>query len=299
VEPSDDGQRIDRLIAARTDCSRGEARRALARGSVWIGAKRVKVASRPAAAGQIVTVVLEEAGRSEPSAVGLDAARILFEDEHLIALDKPAGVAAQATLLTDRGTLLELASLHVGRAVGLVHRLDRDTSGVTLFGKSAAATSALGRAFRERHVSKRYLAAAAGPLPPAGQVDLPLAPDPRRQGRFVARPDARVPATTRYERLAARDGLCAVALWPETGRTHQIRAHLRALDAPIVGDRLYGGPRSVTTSLGSVTASRVLLHARSIELSHPLLGTTLCVTAPVPDDVTAALALSGVEPARL
>jgi len=296
---SDRDERLDRFIARAGGIARGEARRALERGGVWLDGKRVKAASRALRPGQQVLVVLEEAGRKEPVIEALGPGRILFEDESLIAVDKPPFVAAQSTLGSDRGNLLALVEAHLGRSAGLVHRLDFETSGVTVFGKTRDATRALAAAFREGTAHKRYLALAVGPLDDQGVVDVALASDPRRKGRFVARPDGPVTALTRYRVLGRRGTIALVELLPETGRTHQIRVHLRHLGAPIAGDELYEGPTEIEGPDGMVAVPRVLLHARSLELPHPLTGQPLRIAAPLPEDLAALAALTSAPPDAL
>ena len=296
VKSRDDGERIDRFIARQGGVSRGEARRALERGGVWIDDKRVKVASREVHDGQTIQVVLEEGGRAEEAPIAPGTPRILFEDEAVIAVDKPAHMDAQCTLGNDRDDLLAWVTGHVGREIGLVHRLDRETSGVTVFGKTRHATAVLSAAFREGTAHKRYLAAAFGELPQEGRIDLPLSPDPRRKGRFVAMESGKVTAATRFRVLGRNGKLCAVELFPETGRTHQIRAHLTALSAPIVGDGRYGGPKEFPELGAKIT--RVMLHARSLLVPHPD-GEVLELRAPVPLDLGLVLHLANVELTRL
>jgi len=299
VAAPDENERLDRFIARAGGISRGEARRVLARGGVWVDQKRVQVGSRVVQLGQSGRVVFEEAGRTEPQTDALGPGRILHEDSALIAVDKPPFVAAQGPLATDRGSLIDLVSRHVGRQVGLVHRLDLETSGVTVFGKTREATSRLAAAFREGTARKRYLALAVGTLPDEGRIDLPLSPDPRRKGRFVARRDAKVPALTRYRVLERTSGLCLVEVHPETGRTHQIRVHLAAEGAPLAGDPLYGGPTELPGAEAPLAIGRVMLHARGLRLPHPSTSEPFEIQAPVPEDMKelaaqAGLSLSGV-----
>ncbi len=297
AQAEDDGDRLDRVIARRGGIARGEARRVLDRGGVWLDGKRVKAASRAVRRGQAIRVVLEEAGRTQPVAAALGDARVLFEDAHLVAVDKPPFVPAQSTLASDRGSLLSLVEAHVRRSVGLVHRLDLETSGVTVFGKTKAATTALAAAFRGGLARKRYLAVAVGPLTDEGRIDLGLGPDPRRKGRFLASARGEIPAATRYRVIGRRGPLCGVELFPETGRTHQIRCHLQALATPILGDRLYGGPAEIEIEGLRLSAPRMLLHARALDLLHPASGETLHLEAPIPDDLREALLAAGVDPA--
>jgi 23S rRNA pseudouridine1911/1915/1917 synthase len=163
-----------------------------------------------------------------------------------------------------------------------VHRLDRETSGVTVFGKTAQATTALAAEFREGRARKRYLAATGPGLPPSGTVDLPLSKDPSRPGRWRASRTANgVPALTVFRTLYTGPEYCLVELLPRTGRTHQLRAHLTALGAPILGDSRYGG----AVRAGGISAPRCLLHAQALELSHPRTGLPLRVESPVPEDL--------------
>jgi 23S rRNA pseudouridine1911/1915/1917 synthase len=285
VAREDAGARLDQFIAAKGGVSRGLARRALDAGGVFLDGRRFKVASRIVREGQDVVVNLEEAGRGAAAPVALDRARLLYADEHLVAVDKPPFVAAQATLTTDRGALPDLVFALLGAPVTIVHRLDRETSGVTVLARTAEAAAALSDAFRDGAVEKSYLALAArAPTPPAGRVDAPLGPDPLRPGRRAVLAAGGAAAATRYETLrAGPSGAALVACHPETGRTHQIRVHLSHVGAPILGDARYGGPRRVL----EVSIPRVMLHARRLALHHPASGAPLVLEAPVPDDFAA------------
>lgn len=286
MESADDGERIDRFLASRAGVSRGEARRALERGGVYLNDTRCKIASKPVRAGQRVAIVLEESGRVQEAPA--EPLVVLHEDALVLAVSKPAGVASQATLTGDVGTLPWLVARYLGRRpaeVATVHRLDRDTSGVVIFGKTSASTSALARAFREGTAHKEYLAVVAGKLEGSGRIDGPLAPMPGRRGSFAVLPGG-VPAATRWEAFAHDDDAAtAVRLFPETGRTHQLRVHLAHLGHPIVADARYGGPPRA----GRVAPPRMLLHASVLELPHPG-GGSLRVEAPCPADLEEALA---------
>jgi len=279
--PADEGERIDRFIAARGGISRGAARRAIERGGVFLEGRRCKVAGRLLRAGQSVVVNLEEGGRAAALPAALDRARLLFADAHLVAVDKPAGVPSQPTLTSDRGHIAELAGALVGFRVTLVHRLDRETSGVTVLARGAVAARALADDFREGRPEKTYLALCArAPSPPEGRVDAPLGKDERHGGRRAVRGDG-LAAATRYRTLATGPaGTALVEARPETGRTHQIRVHLAHLGAPLLGDARYGGPRMV----GEVAVPRVMLHARRLEIRHPATGAALLLEAPEPED---------------
>ena len=265
------------------------------RGAVYVNGKRCKLPATKLSAGQTVLVVLEESGRSalEPAAAPPAMPPILFEDGHLLAVAKPAGLNAQPTPAREGESLLDAVGLYLKRPAGLVHRLDRDTTGVTVFAKTDAATRALSAQFREGTARKRYLAVAGPGLPAAGTVDLPLSKDPSRPGRFRATRAAHgVPAVTGFTRLAEGEGYGLVALFPRTGRTHQLRAHLAALGAPILGDARYGGAPEAS----GLKAPRCLLHAQALWLEHPVSGAPLLLQADVPADMAAFFLLSGVEP---
>lgn len=284
VGPGDAGERLDRFIAARGGVSRGMARRALEAGGVFLDGRRCKVAGRTVRAGQEVVVNLAEGGRAAPSPGQLERGRILHADRHLAAVDKPAGVAAQATLTHERGALPDLVARLLGGKVHVVHRLDRETSGVTVFARTREAAASLAGAFRLGRTRKTYLALVArAPDPPEGRTDAPLGRDPSRPGSRAVVPSGE-PAATRYRTLrVGPSGAALVECRPETGRTHQIRVHLARLGAPLLGDPRYGGPRRV----GDVAVPRVMLHALQLEIDHPATGERLALAAPVPEDFAA------------
>ena len=278
------GTRLDRFIAAAGGISRGEARRALDAGGVFLEGRRCKVAARIVRDGQSVVVHLSEAGRAPGRVAPLERARILYADEHLVAVDKPPFVASQPTLTSDRGVLPDLVAALVGGEITVVHRLDRETSGACVLARTRAAAGALAEAFRAGTPEKTYLALTARPpTPPEGRVAAPLGPDPARPGRrlVTARGEA---AATGYRTLGTGpSGASLVECRPETGRTHQIRVHLRHLGAPLLGDARYGGPRRVLET----SVPRVMLHAARLVLEHPVTGARLVVDAPVPEDFAA------------
>jgi 23S rRNA pseudouridine1911/1915/1917 synthase len=281
VAPAQAGERLDRFIAAAGGISRGLARRTLDAGGVFLDGKRCKTASRGLWPGQQVVVNLEESGHAIEPVAPLDSSRLLFCDADIAVVDKPAGVPAQPTLTSDQGTLPDLVGALLGAPVTLVHRLDRETSGVTIFARTKAAAAALAEAFRVGTPEKTYLALTVrAPEPADGRIDAPLGPDPVRQGRrtVIASGD---PAATRYRTVeVGSSGAALVEAKPETGRTHQIRAHLTHLGAPLLGDPRYGGPRQV----GALGIPRVMLHARRLEIDHPVSGVRLTFEAPVPED---------------
>ncbi|MCY1031096.1 RluA family pseudouridine synthase [Corallococcus sp. BB11-1] len=286
------GRALAEAVAAELGLPVADARRLVEVGAVYVAGRRARDGAVRLQSAQVVTVVLEEAGQSPLEASGPAAPlRVLFEDEDVLAVDKPAGLNAQPTEGRVGASLVDVVGAHLGRQAGLVHRLDRETSGVTVFGKSAQATSALAEAFREGTARKRYLAATGPGLPEDGTVDLPLSKDPSRPGRWRATRAANgVPAWTDYRRLFASDAFCLVELLPRTGRTHQLRAHLTALGTPILGDARYGGAGSA----GGLLAPRCLLHAQALELGHPRTGQPLRLEATAPEDLRAFFVAAGV-----
>jgi 23S rRNA pseudouridine1911/1915/1917 synthase len=211
-------------------------------------------------------------------AVTLAPERLLHVDGDLVVVDKPAGVPAQPTRATDRWTLPALAEAATGGPIRIVHRLDRETSGVTVLAASDRAAAALSAAFAGGAVEKTYLALCArAPDPPGGRVDEPIGGQP---------------AATRYRTLAVGAAAALVEAHPETGRTHQVRIHLAGAGAPLLGDRRYGGPARI----GDVEIGRVMLHAVRLAVPHPATGAPVTFEAPVPADF-AALAAALTRPA--
>ncbi|MBQ0931712.1 RluA family pseudouridine synthase [Ideonella alba] len=209
----------------------------------------------------------------------MDELRILYCDEALVAVDKPAGLLSVPGRGPDKADCA-IARLQQRVADALVvHRLDMGTSGILVFGRGPAAQRALSRAFEQRLSDKRYEAWVAGlPEADAGEVALPLRADwPRRPRQMV---DAQLgrPALTRWQVLArdAAGGRSRLALMPVTGRSHQLRVHLAAIGHPILGDELYAPPAD------HAAAPRLLLHACRLALPHPVSGATIVVESPAP-----------------
>lgn len=211
----------------------------------------------------------------------------LLEDGWILVLDKPAGLVVHPTGRIREGTLVQLvarrdAALGIRAGVHAVHRLDRDTTGVLLLARTPGAHARLDQALREGRVRRRYLAVAAGhPDIPGGLIDEPLVREPGGGSRRVVQPDG-APARTRVEVLEELPGAALLAVTLDTGRTHQIRAHLSHVGHPLLGDRLYGGP-------SEGPASRVALHAHVLEFPHPGSGEETTVEAPLPRDLVLLL----------
>lgn len=220
----------------------------------------------------------------------IGAVTFLYEDAVMAAVDKPAGVPVIPAPGTAPGQCLrDRVAAALGTAAWVVHRLDRDTSGVVVFARTAAAHRALSMAFEHRAVEKRYAALTAGvPSPAAGTIDLALH-DARRgrsrpavPGEAGARAAATRYATTRVWRDGPR-AIARVRAWPETGRHHQIRVHFRAIGVPLLGDAVYG--RGAAAGLAGVPVPRLALHAERLDLPHPSGDRRLAIEAPWPADL--------------
>lgn len=292
VEAADANSRLDRFLAARGVLgTRSQVHHLIAAGAVQVAARPVKPGTLLRAGDR---VVVERAPPPpiavEPAAIPLE---VLHEDEWLLAIDKPPGLVVHPAPGHWQGTLVS-ALLHrwptlpAGFArdrLGIVHRLDKDTSGVLLIARTAASLVALSRQFHDRETEKQYLALVWGvPRSRHGIVREPIGRHPVHRKRMAVHPRGRA-AVTRYEVVKSWHRIALVRAFPETGRTHQIRVHLAALGHPIVGDPLYGRARQREPIIG-----RQALHAEAIRFTHPGTGEPLRITAPLAADFAAALA---------
>jgi 23S rRNA pseudouridine1911/1915/1917 synthase len=235
--------------------------------------------------------------------------QIRYADEELIVVDKPPGVVVHPTYKNDAGTLLDHLGWAADRQLSIVTRLDKFTSGLVLVAKHPEAHAALQREMSAGDAEKDYLALVYGHVEPeSGRIDLPLRVDDNDRRRVVTSPDRGRASTTWFERLksidAPRAGLTLLRCRLETGRRHQIRAHLAAAGFPIVGDRLYGQPRWTLIDDPMVGAAleafpRQALHAWRLAFRHPRTGAALRFEAEAPDDFRGLLGLlSGHEIAK-
>jgi 23S rRNA pseudouridine955/2504/2580 synthase len=272
----------------------GRLEKLLRTGQVRIDGKRARAGDR-LVEGQIVrvpplgaeaTAPPRAPTQPQPRQSDLDAVlgSVLYRDEDVIALDKPAGLAVQGGTSTERhlDMMLDALRFRAKERPRLVHRLDKDTSGVLLLARSAASAAKLTAAFREKATKKIYWAVTVGvPTPRQGRIDLALGKVAGRFGeRVAADPEEGKRARTLYRVVdSAGDKAAFVALAPVTGRTHQLRVHMASVGAPILGDGKYGG---AAAHLAGVPGGRLLhLHARALAIPHPK-GFVLTVTAPLP-----------------
>lgn len=288
-----DGVRADRIVAVVFDLTRSEARRAVDEGRVRCGEQPVAPAQR-LAAGEVVDAELTDPG---PALVPAEVAfEVVYEDEALLVVDKPPGVVVHPGAGTGGGTLVaglvhrypELAGLADVRW-GLVHRLDRDTSGVLIVARSEPVLRSLQDALRARRIARTYLALVAGvPSTARGTIDAPLGRDPHHPTKIALVAGGR-PARTHYRRLAAWEDAALVEVALETGRTHQIRVHLASIGFPVIGDRTYGGRRRTHRA----DPGRQWLHALRVGFDHPVDDHPVVVETAPPADLRAALDILG------
>jgi 23S rRNA pseudouridine1911/1915/1917 synthase len=280
-------QRLDKvLVALAPEFSRSHLQHLIEAGHVRLDGAAASTSSRKVRAGQQVTLELvptEESQAFKPEAMALD---VLFEDEHLLVLNKPAGLVVHPAPGNWSGTLLNgLLAHHPAAAAlpraGIVHRLDKDTSGVMMVGKTLPAVTALTRDIAARTVHRRYMALAHGvPLQDEFTIDAPIGRDPVARVRMAVIGSGR-PARTSVHVVASADGLSALSCTLHTGRTHQIRVHLAWRGHPLVSDPVYGGK----PALGLV---RQALHAVELHLEHPVSRKPLRFECLPPADFEAA-----------
>jgi len=289
VAPEEAGKRLDRLVARRLEVSRSSARRMIEEGLVRVGDSEVAPAYKVRGGERVQAKLLEKSLEPENIPVPL-----VFEDEHLLVVDKPAGLVVHPGAGNRSGTLVNallsrsIAGGEDPERPGVVHRLDRDTSGLMVLTKSEEAYSGLVTALSARCVRRVYRALVVGDgLPPVGTVDSPVGRDPANPTLMTA--GLGRPAITHFEVVHEAVGYAMLRVRLETGRTHQIRVHLSAIGHPVYADPLYGE---------AVPGRRLWLHAERLAFIHPVTGEALEFETPVPEDLReATLALDPSFPA--
>lgn len=308
VRAEEGGLRLDHILATRfPEHSRSYLQKLIRDGHVSIGMQRAK-AGRTLDAGDTIDIVFPEPEIStvDPEPIPL---RVLHEDPQIIVVDKPSGLVVHPGAGVRSGTLVnallhhcnDLSGIGGVERPGIVHRLDKETSGVMVVAKTDTAHRDLARQFEERTVSKRYLALVWGDMKDdAGTIDVPIGRDTRHRVKISARTSRPRQALTRYrvlKRLTGGPGdvtFCWVEVRPETGRTHQIRVHLQMVGHSVAGDETYGGARwqqvadterrEVLRSLG-----RLALHASRLEIRHPADGRPVSFEAPLPAELATCI----------
>ena len=307
------GMRLDIFLAHHLGgLSRAQIQKMIAAGMITVNAMPVQKRF-PVSAGDAVWVSAERNVPRENSIQGENIPiEILYEDDWIVAVNKPAGLVVHPGISNRSGTLVNAlvyrgASLSGGSSSdrpGIVHRLDKETSGVLIVAKTNASHAALARAFASRTIKKEYLGFCVGvPRSAEGIIDVPL-------GRSRSNPVKRKPdpagksSQTAYQAVISKNGISLVRFWPQTGRTHQIRVHCSSKGFPIVADDLYGGGKKRVQRIAPLNRpfalsvfgcfSRHALHARSIRFLHPMLDKELSVKSPLPEDFKKAIDLFGI-----
>jgi len=291
-----DGERLDTALARLFGLSRARAAELISDGSVLVNGRPAAKSDR-VPAGEWLDVTLPPPPiTAQPRPEPVPGLVIVYEDDDIVVVDKPPGVAAHPTPGWNGPTVLQgllaaghtIATSGAAERQGIVHRLDATTSGLMVVAKSERAYSALKRAFREREVDKTYHALVQGhPDPLRGTVDAPIARHPSGDGRFAVVAGGR-PSVTHYDTLEAFRAASLVEIILETGRTHQIRVHMAAIRHPCVGDRLYGADPVLAARLG---LTRQWLHAVRLGFAHPADGHRVEFTSEYPPDLSRALDL--------
>ena len=294
---SEGGSRLDKFLADRlAGLSRSAIRRLIDAAQVLVNGEPAKP-SYGLKPGDLIVVSAPQPEPEEPVAEAIPL-EIVYEDNALIVVNKPAGMVIHPAPGHRRGTLVNALLAHCPELAaagedagdarpGIVHRLDRDTSGLILTAKNEQIRRALQRQFKSHQVLKVYLALLDGRLQAArGRIEAPLGRDPHHRQRMAVVPGGRE-AVTEYRLLAvyAGGGYSLVEAEPKTGRTHQIRVHFASIGHPVVGDPVYGRRRT------RLPLARQFLHAQRVGFTHPLTGQPLEFEAPLPDDLAAVLRL--------
>ncbi len=298
------GVRLDAWLARVSGLSRARVQRLIADGQVLVGGHPQKARHRVRPGERILLRIPPAAPlRLAPEAIPLD---ILHEDEDLIVLNKPPGLVVHPGAGRSTGTLVHALLAHCGtlpgiggvERPGIVHRLDRDTSGVLVVAKTEAAHRSLSRQFKARLVRKRYVALVHGELTrEAGRIEAPIGRREHDRRRMGVRLQGGREARTVYRVLRRLPGMTVLRLDLETGRTHQIRVHLAHIGHPVVGDRVYGGRRERRRAASEAPrADRAMLHAWRLAFQHPRTGAWVEFTAPIPEDF---LLLAGPAPVEV
>ncbi len=306
VRPDTEGTRLDKWLAdSAPELSRSRLKALIETGHVTLDGATIEDPSTHVKQGQVATVTVPEASAAEPQPQPLPL-RILYEDEHLIVVDKPAGMVVHPAPGSPDGTLVNALLFHCGsslsgiggvRRPGIVHRLDKDTSGIMVAAKTDAAHQGLSVQFSERTMERAYEALVWGtPTPRKGEVEGNIGRSPSNRQKMAVVKRGGKTALTRYRVLKSYlDGTCAlIECRLATGRTHQIRVHMAHIGHTLVGDPLYGNqrrrkgvPKDVIPLLEGF--QRQALHAYLLGFTHPETGENLRFTAPMPEDMASLI----------
>jgi 23S rRNA pseudouridine1911/1915/1917 synthase len=298
VSDDSEGARLDRfLVAVLPERSRSQIQRLIKDGHVRVSGREAKP-NQPVKTGQEIAIDIPEPIDATPQPEALPLP-VIYQDRDVVVVDKPAGMVVHPAAGHASGTLVNALLHHIDdlsgiggeRRPGIVHRLDRGTSGLMVVAKHDAAHEELARQFRDREIEKEYVALVWGVVQAGRRIDEPIGRDPSDRKKMSARARRSREAVTRIVRAEHLKALTLAQVAIHTGRTHQIRVHLSAIGHPIVGDALYGGlHRRVPGDLRAVThLDRPFLHAARLAFKHPADGRRMEFTSPLPDDLQRVL----------
>ena len=288
------GERLDSGLARLLGLSRTRAAQLADTGQVQVDGQEASKSDRLSAGAWLEVTLPALQQPTEVPAERVDDLRVIYEDDELIVVDKPVGVAAHPSPGWDGPTVVghlrasgaTVTTSGAAERQGIVHRLDVGTSGLMVVAKSERAYSALKRAFKERTVTKTYHALVQGhPDPSRGTIDAPIGRHPKHDWRWAVTADGK-PSVTHYDTLEAHRFASLLEVGLETGRTHQIRVHMSATKHPCLGDLTYGADPALAARVG---LQRQWLHAVQLGFAHPATGAPVSYESPYPDDLAAAL----------
>lgn len=297
VTADQEGQRLDRFISShsRVSLTRHQVQRQIGQGRVLVDGVRVRKQGQRLSAGAVVKMTLPapQSSRLVPEDSPLP---IVYEDEELVVVDKPAGLVVHPAPGHEQGTLVnyllyqreQMQEMSDTQRPGIVHRLDRDTSGLMVVAKNRESLAILQGAMKDRKVRRVYLALVVGSWPSdRGSLAAPVGRHPRKRKQMAVVEGGR-PAVTRYRVEEPLDGYTLLRLELETGRTHQIRVHLSHFGHPVAGDPVYGGK-------GHLGLRRQALHAAELVFPHPVGGHSMQFSSPLPPDIARARLRAAVD----
>jgi 23S rRNA pseudouridine1911/1915/1917 synthase len=304
VFSQDSAKRLDVFLSQKNPAlSRSQIKKLIETGKVQVEGRKAKAGLR-LRENEVVTLTIPEPRRMEVEAEAIPL-KVLYEDRHLIVLDKPAGLVVHPGAGNYTGTLVnallhrcpDLAGIGGVLRPGIVHRLDKDTSGVLVVAKDDLAHRSLSDQFRKHTAERNYVGIVFGQLSGEGQVDAPVGRHPTHRKKMSARPRKGREARTRWRVLERFRSFSLAEFRLQTGRTHQIRVHLSSIGHPILGDPLYGGRKRLASvkplplRQGLQRLRRQALHAASLGFVHPVTGDTLKFSSPLPEDIQEAISL--------
>ena len=297
IEISDDldRERVDIALARALNLSRSTVSSLLEAGEVTRKGKPLMKSDRVNAGEKLSVTLPNEKAEPVLQATPIEELKVVYNDDHIIVIDKPAGIAAHPSPGWDGATVIgaivaagyTVSTSGAAERQGVVHRLDVGTTGLMIVAKDEKSYASLKDQFRERTVSKVYHALVQGHMDPSeGTIDAPIDRHPREDYRFAVVADGK-PSITHYKAIEYFPAVTLLEIELETGRTHQIRVHFSALHHPLVGDLTYGADPSLARKL---SISRPWLHAKKLSLNHPITGELLHFESPYPADLTRSLA---------